>query len=448
MSNVAVTHDIGGGKPVENPVATLGGKGANLDRLGRAAFDVPDGFVVTADAYRRFVDAAGIADELAATTAVDADNREAVERAAEHACELILEADLPAAVETAVASAYVDLGGRVAVRSSATAEDLPEASFAGQQDTFLNVTGRSAVVEQIRECWASLFTPRAISYRAEQGFDHEEVAIAVVVQRQVDAEKSGVLFTADPSTGASEATVEAALGLGEAVVSGEVTPDSYVLDRNSGNLLEASVQIQRRMCVPTADGTAFEPVPEGKRDSRVLDDGELDELMTLAAQVEDHYGAPQDVEWAVADGELFVLQSRPITTIDGDAEHRDADDGDDALVTGLGASPGVAAGEVVFDPIEAVKRSKDGRSVVLVREMTSPSDMHGIKAADGILTSEGGRTCHAAIVARELDKPAVVGCEDLTVDTDRGQFAVGGQRYGPGTQVRLDGEAGTVTIVE
>lgn len=448
MSNVAVTHDIGRGTPVENPVATLGGKGANLDRLGRAAFDVPDGFVVTADAYRRFVDAAGIADDLEAATAVDADDREAVERAAKRARELVLGADLPAAVQTAVTSAYVDLGGRVAVRSSATAEDLPEASFAGQQDTFLNVTGRSAVVDRVRECWASLFTPRAIAYRAEQGFAEEEVAIAVVVQRQVDAEKSGVLFTADPSTGASEATVEAALGLGEAVVSGEVSPDSYVLDRDSGDLLEATIQTQRRMCVPTADGTTFEPVPKEKRDARVLDNGALNDLLTLAAQVEDHYGAPQDVEWAVADGDLFVLQSRPITTIDGDAEHREANDGDDALVTGLGASPGVTEGEVVFDPIEAVKRSKDGRSVVLVREMTSPSDMHGIKAAAGILTSEGGRTCHAAIVARELDKPAVVGCEDLAVDADRERATVGGRSYGPGTRVRLDGEAGTVTVVE
>jgi pyruvate,water dikinase len=378
---------------------------------------------------------------------VDTDDPEAVERASEQAQALVRDADLPAGVRAEIEATYGDLGGAVAVRSSATAEDRPEASFAGQQETYLNVAGADAVSRRVQDCWASLFTPRAISYRARQEFTHEE-GIAVVVQELVDAEKSGVVFTADPTTGAPEVTVEATWGLGEAVVAGEVSPDSYRLDRETGDLLASSVPTKERMHVRGTEETVVDPVPEEKRDAQVLTDEELAELVALAREVEAEYGTPQDVEWAIADGDLLVVQSRPLTTIeDGDGPDATTTAATGAL-TGLGASPGVAEGEVCFDPIEAVKRARDGDSVVLVREMTSPADQHGMEAADGILTSRGGRTCHAAIVARELGTPAVVGCEGLVVDTEGGRLLADERTLGTGDRIRIDGDAGTVTVLD
>jgi len=430
---------------VDASVASVGGKAANLLELRGAGFAVPDGFVVPADAYREFVELAGIAEELAAAVDVDTDDQEAAEAAAKQARRLVREAPMPPEIAADIEAAYERAGEPpVAVRSSAVAEDRPEASFAGQQETYLGVRGGGDVVEQVQACWASLFTPRAITYRADAGYA-DETAIAVVVQEMVAAEKSGVLFTADPTTGAAELTVEAAWGLGEGVVSGEVTPDTYVLDRETGDLRSANVATKERMYVPGEQSATVEPVPEGRREARVLDDAELAALLDVGERIEAHYGEPQDVEWAMDRGEVLVLQSRPITTIDEDAvaTERAATDG---ALSGLGASPGVAEGVVCFDPVEAAKRAANDESVVLVRTMTSPSDLHGMKAAAGVLTSRGGRTCHAAIVARELDKPAVVGCEALTVDEDAGHLEVGGRTVERGDRVRIDGDAGTVVF--
>jgi len=204
----------------------------------------------------------------------------------------------------------------VAVRSSATAEDLPDASFAGQQDTYLNVT-RESLVKRVRECWASLFTERASYYRQEQGFGQTDVDIAVVVQRMVDAEKAGVMFTSDPSTGVPQAVIEAAWGLGEAVVSGAVTPDNYVVDRAETSVIEANVAektVMHRRDSDTGE-TVERPVSEEKRSQRVLSTEELEELVAIGEHVEAHYETPQDVEWAMVGDDVYVLQSRPITTI-------------------------------------------------------------------------------------------------------------------------------------
>jgi len=474
MSNVDNVYHLERGVPDDgtDPVAVVGGKAANLTRLRDAGFPVPDGFVVTADAYRRFLEATGIADDLADAIDVDSHDHDALDAAAARARQIITDTDPPETLQKGLRAAYAGLeADSVAVRSSATAEDLPEASFAGQQETYLNVAGEDAVVERVRDCWASLFTERALEYRARMGFDDGTVGIAVVVQKMVDAEKSGVLFTADPTTGDAEMTVEAAWGLGEAVVAGEVSPDSYVIDRDTAEVVSETISTKKVMHDrdPETGETREREVPEEKRDVPALSDDELEHLREIGERIEDHYGSPQDVEWAIrdsegqgppgnrtesGDGEVLVLQSRPITTIDEDGDtapeddERDAADPDDDALTGLNASEGVAEGAIYFDPVEAAKAEKRGEDVVLVRKMTSPSDVHGMKAANGILTSQGGKTCHAAIVARELEKPAVVGCDALDIDYDAETVSVDGRTYAVGDRVRVDGTNGTVEFLK
>jgi pyruvate,water dikinase len=345
-------------------VAAVGGKGASLGELDGAGLPVPPAFVVTADTYRRFVREAGIEDELYEVVDVDVEDTAALADAEAAARELVTSAPFPEGLREEIEGAYAELtdgaGAFVAVRSSATAEDLPDASFAGQQETFLNVTGED-LLDRVRECWASLFTQRAIYYRQEQGFDHDAVNMAVVVQRMVDAEKSGVMFTSHPSTGDPRVIVEATWGLGEAVVSGSVSPDNYVLDRD-GTVQQVTVADKKLKHVRSEDGeTVEQPVAEDRREKQVLSAAELDRLAELARSVEDHYGSPQDVEWAVHEDEVYMLQSRPITTIDaGESrvtggtetvtaeptngrEATGAGDGRDT-VNGADAGPGASAG--------------------------------------------------------------------------------------------------------
>src|SRR6056297_2853294 len=301
-------------------LGTVGGKGASLGELTSAGLPVPPGFVVTAGTYRSFIEDAGIDEELFDAVDVDHEDSAALKQAHERAHELIMETPVPDAVGEEILAAYEDVGDGqafVAVRSSATAEDLPDASFAGQQETFLNVQ-RDALIERVKECWASLFSQRAIYYRNRQGFPHEEVDIAVVVQEMVDAEKSGVLFTSHPSTGEPQIIIEAAWGLGEAVVSGSVSPDNYVIDRETAEVETVTVADKKVMMLKDAETgeTVEREVPEERREAKVLDERDVERLVELGERVEDHYETPQDVEWAVVDGEVFMLQSRPITTID------------------------------------------------------------------------------------------------------------------------------------
>jgi pyruvate,water dikinase len=448
-------------------VAAVGGKGASLGELAAAGLPVPPAFVVTAETYRDFIEEAGIDEELFAAVDVDVDDSDALSRAERRARELILNSPFPEGIREEILGAHGRLRGEdgdifVAVRSSATAEDLPDASFAGQQETFLNVS-EEAVLERVRECWASLFTQRAIYYRQEQGFSHEDVNMAVVVQRMVDAEKSGVMFTSHPSTGDPRMIIEAAWGLGEAVVSGSVSPDNYVADRD-GDTEEVTVADKKVMHVRNDDGeTEEQAVPEDRREERVLSASEVADLVELGERVEDHYDTPQDVEWAIVDGEIFMLQSRPITTIQeggiGEADDTRVDPdvamdtaanggGDDhaeagrtdgsgsvetaeeeGLVRGLGASPGRATGPVrVVGQLDQL--DKVGKGDVIVTEMTTPDMVPAMKRAGAIVTDEGGMTSHAAIVSRELGVPAVVGTgsasklleddQTITVDGEKG----------------------------
>jgi pyruvate,water dikinase len=418
-------------------IDTVGGKGASLGELTDAGLPVPPGFVVTAGTYRTFIEEAGIDQELFDAVEVDPEDSGALGEAEARAKDLILNTELPESVRQEILSSYDDLDDGeafVAVRSSATAEDLPDASFAGQQETFLNIT-REDLVDRVKRCWASLFTQRAIYYREDQGFDHRDVDIAVVVQRMVDAEKSGVMFTSHPSTGAHEAIIEAAWGLGEAVVSGSVSPDNYVVDRDTGDVRDVTVATKKLMHVKDLETgeTVEREVPEEKQDERVLSDEEIQTLVTIGERVEDHYENPQDVEWAMADGDVYMLQSRPITTISEDEDMTDTgDENGEELVNGLGASPGVASGAArVVSQLDQL--DKVGEGDIIVTEMTTPDMVPAMKRAGGIVTDEGGMTSHAAIVSRELGCPAVVGAENATDTLADDQI------------VTLDGDRGVVT---
>ena len=299
-------------------LAAVGGKGSSLARLARAGFPVPDAFHVTTAAYRRVVEANGIP-ELIETTLRETDTTrpEQVERAARAIRRAVLDAAVPPETTRAIGTAYAALGGGpVAVRSSATAEDLPNMSFAGQQESYLNVRGAEAVVEAVRKCWASLWTDRAVAYRARQGVDNRDLALAVVVQVLVDAEASGILFTADPSTGRRDRLViDAAWGLGEAIVGGRVTPDVLVVDRGARAVVQRTTSDKSLRTVRAQDGTREEGVDEALRRRAVLSDGDALELAGLGERVEAFYGHPVDIEWARTNGKLWLVQARPITAL-------------------------------------------------------------------------------------------------------------------------------------
>jgi pyruvate,water dikinase len=436
--------------------ALAGGKGANLGELTNAGLPVPPGFVVTAHAYLSAMELGGVRADL--RTTLDAailavDHPEEVAALCSHLRELVHRAGASPEVRDAVLRGYRELGGdaRVAVRSSATSEDAEGASFAGMNATFTNVCGETELITRLVDCWASLFTPRVVTYRSSRDI-REEPAIAVVVQRMVDSERSGVAFTADPSTGARDrVVVEAAFGLGEVVVSGAVEPDTYLLAKDGPRLLHTRIGHQTHKITRGPSGGDLRVELDPRSGSqRVLTDDEAIDLARLAIRVEAHYGRPQDLEWAIADGRTWLVQSRPITTLDGPAaatpdtagaEGATLDDGAGdrgaVLVSGLAAAPGVASGRVrvLGSPAEA-DRFRDGE--VLVATMTNPDWVPTMRRAAALVTDGGGMTCHAAIVARELRVPCVVGArtattvlrdgEEVTVDGAAGRVLAGDQR--------------------
>jgi rifampicin phosphotransferase len=309
-------------------LADAGGKGANLGELINAGLPVPPGFVVTASAYQALLDINGLGERIARRLRELAPHEpEAIAAASRDISGWVAAAPVPDSIRSDVIHAYTALseqmpapgagepGLPVAVRSSATAEDLPSASFAGQQETFLYIRGAAMVMEHVQKCWASLWTPQAISYRASMGFEHLDVALAVVVQAMVDAEVAGVMFTANPVSGArDEILISASYGLGEAVVSGAVTPDTFIVDAD-GAVRERTLGAKQSRVVPDVCGTRTEPVPPAERARYSLADRDLAGLARLARRVQAHYGAPQDTEWALSGGALYLLQARPITTL-------------------------------------------------------------------------------------------------------------------------------------
>ncbi|PVZ06348.1 phosphoenolpyruvate synthase [Actinomycetospora cinnamomea] len=410
----------------------VGGKAAHLGELIAAGFPVPDGFVLPAEAYRAAMDAAGV---RASLSAGHDDARSASPARLPDLCEALAgrvrAAGMPAALEEHVRAAWRRLGAPVvAVRSSAVGEDGAQASFAGMNASFTNVRDADELVARIVDCWASLFGARVVAYRAARGYTAEP-AIAVVVQAMVPAQRAGVAFTADPRTGErGTVLVEAALGQGEVVVSGAVEPDTYEVAVDGSRLRLRSVQIgeQTHEVVRGPDGADLTlPVDPERGGAPVLAPDEIVEVAALARRVEAHYGTPQDVEWAHDGERLWLVQARPITTgIDGGRPSRGA-----VLLRGLPATPGRVAGAVrVLHAPEEGAALQPGE--VLVAPLTNPDWLPALRRAAAVVTDTGGATCHAAIAARELGLPCVVGTRRATAALADGQV------------VTVDGSTGEV----
>jgi pyruvate,water dikinase len=432
----------------------VGGKCAHLGEMIKQGIPVPPGFAVTFRAYEEFLDKSGLRDKIGKILReTEKGKPEEYERVSREIRKLIEETPMPRDVENEIRSAYRELCRRfnnqddlaVAVRSSAAAEDLPDASFAGQQDTYLNVIGEEDVINKVKKCWSSLFTPRAIFYREQKGLDNGRVSMAVAVQKLVNARSSGVMFTVHPATGDENVVViEGSWGLGEAVVGGLVTPDRWVVEKRTLRIVERSISNKMKWCLRGDNGlTVVSDLPEDLRKKPSLTDEEVIELARLGIKIEEHYGTHMDVEWTVDDSpfpqNVFIVQARPETVWSSrktaKAEKEIAKISSEPIVNGLPASPGVHIGEakVVMTPEEASKVMRKGD--VLVTRMTNPDWVPYMRLAGAIVTDEGGMTCHAAIVSRELGIPCIVGTgratellktgEIYTVDATRGVVYLG-----------------------
>ncbi len=436
----------------KHDISLVGGKGANLGEMINAGFPVPYGFVVTANAYRFFLDNHFLRPKIAALLSnLDYENPNQLHQVSKTIKEMIFQASIPESLLNLITKYYELLPERearivhrqkdllslikkrvkhlfrsplVAVRSSATAEELPKASFAGQQETFLNVQGEAELILAIKKCWASLFNERAIYYRFQQKFDHNKVNIAVVVQRMVQSDRSGIAFTVDPLTANKRLMIiEGIFGLGEYIVSGKVTPDHYEVDKKSFLILKKQIAYQKvKLIKKGKKNQELRLTPkEGKKQK--LSDEEILKIAITINEIENHYYFPQDIEWAIEGDNLYIVQSRPITTlnkIDSQIQYL-KDKAHQLILTGSPASPGIAFGPVVIlhHPSE-INRVKNGD--ILVATQTNPDYVPAMKKAVAIVTDKGGRTSHAAIVSRELGIPAVVGTEKATKVLKEGQI--------------------------
>ncbi len=486
----------------KDSLAQAGGKGANLAEMTNAGFPVPEGFIVSSYTYFNFVKHNGIDEVIARECgALNVYDNLALDKASQTVKAAIMQGEIPADIRADIIRNYNKLCGPslipsesqevyVAIRSSATAEDLPSASFAGQNETFLNIKGGEKVVQAVKKCWASLFGSRSIYYRVEQGFDHLKVGLACVVQKMCQSEISGVMFSADPFTGdVSKIVVEGGFGLGEAVVSGAITPDRYVVDKSSLKILNKRVAKQTRMIAKVQGVDQWIEVEEELQEVQKVSDNIVLELAEYGKALEEHYNAPQDVEWGVENGKVYIVQTRAITTLKSSqarkekekmqAEKREQETQEEerkqsgrekeqeieqreqieeeatakqvvqvvekevvvkmqesaveqnVLVQGLPASPGVASGPVklILDIKELFKVKKGD---ILVTQMTTPDFVPAMKRASAIVTDEGGTTAHAAIVSRELGVPCIVGTGSATSVLKEGEI------------VTVDADHGTV----
>lgn len=412
-------------------VSSVGGKGANLGEMTNAGIPVPPGFIITAYAYFNFLEQTRIGNKLRRLMeSLDVNDSKKLQQVAKEVQQVILDAPMPTELASDIKDAYMKMGmGLVAVRSSATAEDLPEASFAGQQRTFLNVQGEDEVVVAVQACWASLFESRAIFYREEQNFDHFQVGIAVPVQRMVQAESAGIMFTLEPSTSdTSKIAIDAILGLGEMIVSGDVTPDEYIVSKDELKIVSKQIKQQEWKLIKKDGGKGEDAnmkvvlAPE-ERSRQKINDNDIITLAEIGKHLEEHYQYPQDIEWAKEKGKIFIVQTRPVTNIEEVGKAATAIQDEitaPVLLCGSSASPGIASGpvKIVTDPSLIDKVLKGD---VLVAEMTTPDFVPAMKRAVAIVTDRGGRTAHAAIVSRELGIPCIVGTDKATSSLKDGQ---------------------------
>ncbi len=428
-------------------VPLVGGKSASLGEMtSKTKVPVPYGFALTADAYRLFLAKNGLECKIADALKVLTDSNDTVtlQKVGAEIRKMIESAVMPKELERVIADGYAKLSERekvknpfVAIRSSATAEDLPDASFAGQQETYLNVTGVNNVIQSVKECYASLFTDRAIFYRIQKGFNHVDVALSAIVQMMCYSESSGVIFTMDPTNGdESLVLIEASYGLGEYVVKGTVTPDDYYVDKASMKIIRKEIPMKTIMLVQIkAGGTEEKRVPNDLKERQVITDDQVVELAKHAMTIERHYGHAMDIEWGLdtQTGKLLILQARPETVwslkkspikkptpLAGEKK---------IILKGLPSSPGLGSGRAhVIMTSDHVSEFQNGE--VLITEMTTPDWVPTMKKAKAIVTDAGGMTCHAAIVSRELGIPCITGTkigtttihtgEEVTVDAKMG----------------------------
>ena len=423
----------------KSDVNIAGGKGANLGEMTQAGLPVPPGFTVTTPAYRRFTEATGILDQLKELLQdLDVDDNKALLSTAEAAKSVVVEAKIPKDVAKLIADAYKELCQQegeelyVAVRSSATAEDTAEASFAGMNETFLNVHGEKDVVESVKKCWASLYGARVIFYRVKRGFDSWGMEMGVIIQKMADADKAGVAFTQNPATGApNELIIEAAFGLADPVVAGEISPDYYLVDKSNLSILDLQVKLKKFMRVRRDGQTVDIDLSDEEGNRQVLTEDEIRDVAKVCRDIENHYGMGQDIEWAIEDDKLYIIQSRPITTLGIEAAGEVSTEEAEVLLRGLGAAPGRASGEVrILKSVEDGARLKEGD--ILVTAMTAPDWVPLMRKASAIVTDQGGMTCHAAIVSRELGIPAIVGTDGATTTLE------------DGVMVTVDGSTGDI----
>lgn len=429
--------------------SVAGGKGANLAEIYNIKVNVPPGFVVTAQAYDYFIEKAGIKEKMdELLSSIDYENTDELNETAKKIRELIVNSKLPKEMEEEIIESYELLDTDnikntrgtileilksepifVAVRSSATTEDLADASFAGQQETFLNIKGNRELLTAIKKCFASLFTARATYYRNKKGFAHTKASLAVVVQKMVDSDKSGVIFSKDPTNRSTDVIIEAVFGLGEGIVSGQITPDEYIVSPDleilNKNIKEKKIAITR----DSSGGHQLVKLTPEKSRQQVLKEYEIKKLAEISLRLEQHYKKPQDIEFAIENDEIYVVQTRPITTIGKKLEEKEISG--EVILEGLGASPGVSSGVVkVIRDLADLGKIETGD--ILVTTMTNPDMVVSMQKCSAIVTDEGGLTAHAAIVSREMGIPAVVGTREATAKLRDGEI------------ITVDGSSGKV----
>lgn len=421
-------------------IPLVGGKGANLGEMTNHSIPVPPGFCIVSKAYKDFVTLSNINKVIKdILSKINFDDAGDLEEKTAKIRNLMIETDIPLQVERDILRAYAVLAEQinlnepeVAVRSSATAEDLPDASFAGQQDTYLHIKGKDELLKHVKKCWASLWTSRATYYRHIKGFDHMSVLLSVVVQKMVNASKSGVMFTINPiSNNPDEIMINTSWGLGEAIVSGSVTPDEYIIDKKTLDIKEERISQKTVMVIREASGGGTTTVNvkdilgPGAISQPCLSEDEVKKIASMGKRIENVYGFPQDIEWAIDrdTGELYILQSRPVTTFKPQKSEEpiqfDIKTEPEVLAKGLAASPGIAVGKVKkIQSIDEIGKIQEGD--ILVTAMTNPDMVPAMKKAVAVVTDEGGRTCHAAIVSREFGIPCIVGTQNATEVLDDG----------------------------
>lgn len=420
----------------KDSVSIAGGKAANLAEIYNLRIPVPPGFVVTIKAYDNFIEKAELKEKInEILEKINYEDTKQLDELTKEIRGLIVNSEIPKEIEEEIIEAYEDLSTEslhknqvaedilkktseetlVAVRSSATSEDLEEASFAGQQDTFLNVKGNSNLLESIKKCFASLFTSRATYYRQKKGFKHKESKLAVIVQKMINSDKSGVIFSKDPSYKNNNIIIEAVFGLGEGIVSGKITPDRYTVS-DKLKILNKKIANKKIAIIGSGEDKTETSLTKEKSSSQVLNESEIRKLSEIALKLENHYKKPQDIEFAIENNEIYIVQTRAITTLKklvSESEKSKELEGE-IVLQGLAASPGIAFGKIkIVKTPEDLQRINKGD--VLVTKITNPDMVVTMQKTSAIVTDEGGITSHAAIISREMGIPSVVGTEEATI---------------------------------